>query len=338
MQSLRPQLPTEYRTFGDRIRYHFLFYFQAGNLEYLGLNPAWSNNILSIFSLVAMLALVMTLGFLLFRSRAVGRIAAGLFFFHGSLAYVPFLRAQGSLRNAWDAATQLKSFLPTGFPYRGEDWGMWSLLNFINQRHFASAIGIFLLTLCFLIERYRVAEIEKSPIDRPPIDPESDYLEGRTETESRSKQSWLKTLSTQQSGYIFIGVILGLLPMWNGAVFIATVVVLVSFLVFFNLRRQLFTLLATAAFVALPQIIYLKTGNVRPSSYSLIHWGYTITNPTIINVVKYLGFTFGFKWLLIAVVIRCRGSNDSSMKFICFPFSVQRGSSGKQIPKHLACG
>jgi len=38
--------PTEYPHFsGDRIRYHFLFYFQAGNLEFLGLDPAWSFSI-----------------------------------------------------------------------------------------------------------------------------------------------------------------------------------------------------------------------------------------------------------------------------------------------------
>lgn len=37
--------PTEYPHFsGDRIRYHFLFYFQAGNLEFLGLDPTWSLN------------------------------------------------------------------------------------------------------------------------------------------------------------------------------------------------------------------------------------------------------------------------------------------------------
>jgi hypothetical protein len=51
--------PTEYPHFsGDRIRYHFLFYFQAGNLEFLGLDPAWSLNLLSIITIVAMLMLV----------------------------------------------------------------------------------------------------------------------------------------------------------------------------------------------------------------------------------------------------------------------------------------
>src|SRR5436190_20386285 len=80
--------PTEFPHFsGERIRYHFLFYFQAGNLEYLGFSPAFANNILSVFSMGAMLALVMTLGSLVFGSRVVGRVAAALFFFFGTLSF-----------------------------------------------------------------------------------------------------------------------------------------------------------------------------------------------------------------------------------------------------------
>ena len=87
--------PTEYPHFsGDRIRYHFLFYFQAGNLEFLGLDPAWSLNLLSITTLVAMLVIVMTLGEVLFNSRAVGRLGSLLFFFFGSLSYVPFFESK----------------------------------------------------------------------------------------------------------------------------------------------------------------------------------------------------------------------------------------------------
>src|SRR5438128_6533218 len=74
--------PTEYPHFiGPPIRYHFLFWFQAGNLEFLGLNMAWALNLISVLSLLAMLILLMTLGEALFNSRAVGRIGAALFFF-----------------------------------------------------------------------------------------------------------------------------------------------------------------------------------------------------------------------------------------------------------------
>src|SRR5215469_6778076 len=148
--------PTEYPHFsGDRIRYHFLFYFQAGNLEFLGLNPAWSLNLLSIATLVAMLVVVMTLGEVLFNSRAVGRLGSLLFFFFGSLSYVPFLQKQASVRGAIQAISHQREYLPSIFPYRGELWGTWSQVTYLNQRHFASAIGILLLVLVFLVVRYR---------------------------------------------------------------------------------------------------------------------------------------------------------------------------------------
>ena len=171
--------PTEYPHFsGDRIRYHFLFYFQAGNLELLGLNPAWSLNLLSITTLVAMLIVVMTLGEMLFNSRTVGRLGSLLFFFFGSLSYVPFLHKQVSIRAAIEAVKQRGDFLPSIFPYRGETWGTWSQVTYLNQRHFASAIGIFLLVLLFLVIQYRARAARRSkPLSSPDtVRPEPDPL------------------------------------------------------------------------------------------------------------------------------------------------------------------
>src|SRR5436189_788881 len=155
--------PTEYPHFsGDRIRYHFLFYFQAGNLEFLGLNPAWSLNLLSIVTLVAMLILAMTLGEVVFNSRTVGRLGSFLFFFFGSLAYVPFLHRQASVRAAIQAIRQQRDYLPSIFPYRGESWGTWSQVTYLNQRHFASAIGVLMLVLVFLVIQYRARAATRS--------------------------------------------------------------------------------------------------------------------------------------------------------------------------------
>src|SRR6266571_88887 len=174
--------PTEYPHFsGDRIRYHFLFYFQAGNLEFLGLDPAWSLNLLSIATLVAMLVIVMTLGEVLFNSRAVGRLGSLLFFFFGSLSYVPFLHRQGSVRAAIQAIRQQREYLPTLFPYRGELWGTWSQVTYLNQRHFAFAIGIFLLVLVFLVTRYRMLPA-KQPRAHPPVDPVAPQPDALPET------------------------------------------------------------------------------------------------------------------------------------------------------------
>jgi DNA-binding beta-propeller fold protein YncE len=325
--------PTEYPHFsGDRMRYHFLFYFQAGNLEFLGLDPAWSLNLLSITTLVAMLVLVMVLGQVLFDSRAVGRLGSFLFFFFGSLSYVPFLHRQGSVRAAIQAIRQQREFLPTIFPYRGELWGTWSQVTYLNQRHFASSIGILLLVLIFLVIRY-CAIPAKQPKARPPTDPvaprpdalaetapdtltdhaaEPESLsESKTEMPSVSlaieaKQEAVITGETFRAslpGFIFSGVLLGLLPMWNSAVFIAAAAVLALLFILFPLRGQMLVLAITAGVIALPQMLYLSTGSGRAPMPRLLHWGYTLDHPTAANAAKYLGFTFGFKWLLIALAL-----------------------------------
>ena len=325
--------PTEYPHFsGDRIRYHFLFYFQTGNLEFLGLDPAWSLNLLSIATLVAMLVIVMTLGEVLFNSRAVGRVGSLLFFFFGSLAYVPFLHKQASVRSAIQAITHQREYLQTIFPYRGEAWGTWSQVTYLNQRHFASAIGILLLVLVFLVIRYRAMAAkqanqgistdmmktrENGLPDPAPISSSGypsrlqDVREPRIEmpsvsvaTEPRQETVVItERFVANLPPFIFSGVLLGLLPMWNSAVFMAAAAILGLLFILCPLRRQMLVLAVISGVIALPQMLYLSTGSGRANMPKLLHWGYTIDHPTVANVAKYLGFTFGFKWLLIALAL-----------------------------------
>jgi DNA-binding beta-propeller fold protein YncE len=366
--------PTEYPHFsGDRIRYHFLFYFQAGNLEFLGLDPAWSLNFLSITTLVAMLVVVMTLGEVLFNSRAVGRLGSLLFFFFGSLSYVPFLHKQASVRAAIQTITHQRDYLQTIFPYRGEAWGTWSQVTYLNQRHFASSIGILLLVLVFLAIRYRAVAAKQAKVRRsrnhllnltrlfagrgrpdsidthqkletaypqtvpicetgssdgitverkavpetatngvsedvslreavPEVQHEAvDVAVGKETTEETVVIS--APLRAALPGFIFCGVVLGLLPMWNSAVYIAAAAVLGVLFILCPLRIQMLGLAVTSGVIALPQMLFLSTGAGRAHMPKLLHWGYTIDHPTAINVVKYLGFTLAFKWLLIALAL-----------------------------------
>jgi DNA-binding beta-propeller fold protein YncE len=325
--------PTEYPHFsGDRIRYHFLFYFQAGNLEFLGLSPVWSLNLLSIVTLVAMLTLAMTLGEVVFNSRAVGRLGSLLFFFFGSLSYVPFLRKQASVRAGIQAIRQQRDFLPSIFPYRGDAWGTWSQVTYLNQRHVASAIGILLLVLIFLVIRYRMRPPKRvitppfpEPVAAQPnpsseiagitgsdtatgpeniLEPRGDFTSTSFATQPKEEvvvpsERFRDTLP----GFIFSGILLGLLPMWNSAVFIGAAAVLGVWFILFPLRLQMLSLAVTTGLIALPQMLYLTGGSGRTPMPRLFHWGYTIDQPTVANVAKYLGFTFGFKWLLIALAL-----------------------------------
>src|SRR5437773_8373495 len=112
-----------------------------------------------------------------------------------------------------------------------------------------------------------------------------------------------ETFRATLPGFVFSGVLLGLLPMWNSAVFIAAAAILGVLFILFPLRMQMLALAITAGVIALPQMLYLSTGKGRAVMPRLIQWGYTIDHPTATNGAKYLGFTFGFKWLLIALAL-----------------------------------
>jgi sugar lactone lactonase YvrE len=171
--------PAEFAHYASqRAHYQFPLYFQAGNLQSLGLNLAWSVDVLSVLGLISMLALVMALGELLFNSRVVGRLGAALFLFHGSLRH-------------------LTSFLPSGYQHRAETWGFWKQIAFVNQRHLPFAVGIFLLVLIFLVDWYRRRSSAKS--------------------------------------FLFSGLLVAAVPLWNAPVFVAAAVVVFCLLVAYGL-------------------------------------------------------------------------------------------------------
>jgi hypothetical protein len=313
--------PTEYPHFiGHPIHYHFLFWFQAGNLEFLGLNMALAVNLLSVLSLLAMLILIMTLGEVLFNSRPVARIGASLFFLPTTLSYIPFLRSQGSVGRALDAVKHLRHWLSSGYPYRGEDWGIWSLGVYYVQRHLIVGTGILLIVLIFLVLRYRaipakqVAKARLTDTATPgpsaateiPRDTRHDDMSQSDSLPAPGGDSTVSRVATFRAtvpAFIFSGLLLGLLPMWNSAVFIAAFAVLAALFILFPLRKQMIVLAATAGVIALPQLVYLSTDSVHIPLSELLHWGFTIEHATAGNVAKYLGFSFGFKWLLVALAL-----------------------------------
>jgi sugar lactone lactonase YvrE len=326
--ALGHNFPTQYPHFaGLPIRYHFLYYFQVGNLTYLGLDPAAANNILSIASLVAMLVVIAALGERLFGSRWVGWLGASLFFFHGALSFIPYLGSFPSIGDALAALPTLDHFLSSGFPYRGEEWGIWTQDVFLNQRHLPSAIGIVLLIVLFLLDRLRppVARSVEGEDDRGPgpvaavVAAVGERRRQLTETMARpsaailafGRDPWLP-------GYALCGLLAGLLPLYNGAMFIAAAAVLgVMFVVFPN-RSRMVVLAVAAAVPALPQLLFLRPGTMAgQQTYPSFYWGYVIDNPTLVRVATYLAFIFGPK-LILASVALLTGTWEQRRVFLAF--------------------
>ena len=161
--------------------------------------------------LTSTLALVMALGELLFNSRVVGRLGAALFFFHGSLRH-------------------LTNFLASGHPHRDETWGFWKQIAFVNQRHLPLVIGIFLLVLIFLVDQYR----QRSPAAGTTSDANIALREStRRSNWNQLKRSFAsrfitsaKAALTPVKSFVFSGLLLAALPLWNSPGFIGAVVVL----------------------------------------------------------------------------------------------------------------
>jgi DNA-binding beta-propeller fold protein YncE len=184
---------------------------QAGNLEFLGLNLAWSIDVLSVLGLASVLALVIALGELLFNSRVVGRLGAALFLFYGSPRH-------------------LTNFLPSGYRPRDETWGFLKEIAFVNQPHLPFAIGILLLVLVFLIDQYR----QKRSATRAGSDANVALRESKrpgnlnqlkTGFYSRFITSTRSALIRAKS-FVFSALLVAALPLWNASVLIAAAIVL----------------------------------------------------------------------------------------------------------------
>ena len=254
---------------GQSYHHDFLFYFQAGNLEFLGLNLAWSVDVLSVLGLMSMLALVMVLGELLFNSRIVGRVGAMLFLFPCSLAFIFLSKSQGEHVS--------------------------TLISFVNQRHLPSAIAVFVLVLMLLVDQYRQSQSQIRASANQTVKMDASAGDQRKSAFPAEFVTAANKASRTSSGFIFSGLLLGALPLWSTSVFIGAAAVLFFLLILFPCRLQTLLLGLVSAVLALPQIALLRLENIGSAAQSPSH--------SVTNLISYVGFTFGAQWLLIAFAL-----------------------------------
>ena len=148
--------PAQYPHFPDgTMRYHFMFYFYAANLEYLGLNIAWAINLPSILSLVSFSMLLYGLCVGITNKTVAGFLTCVFFAFRSSFAFFTYTYG---FKNFSDFMFALKNNLyADGSPREHigntlrENWGLWAQKVYVNQRHLAFAMGLFILALYLLL-------------------------------------------------------------------------------------------------------------------------------------------------------------------------------------------
>jgi hypothetical protein len=146
--SLGKNVPTDYPLFSSSgVRYHFLFYFLCGNLEFLGFNLPWSLNICSLLTFISAFMLF----FIVIRIIAGQYVIAWL-----TIIFFLFRSSPAFLTKVWTILNKLSSWKSLLHPSQfislteNEHWGLWGINIWANQRHLSTGFSILLITLLFI--------------------------------------------------------------------------------------------------------------------------------------------------------------------------------------------
>ena len=280
--SMGNNFPTQYPHYGGAdVKYHFMFQFLAGNLEYLGMRMDVAYNIVSLTSLTGFLMLLYQLALRITGKMCCGVLTIFLFFFRSGMAFYRFVWEHIQAGNLLETLTENVSFI--GYT-TNENWGLWNLNVYLNQRHLA--FGLLMVTLALYLFM--------------------DWLETGTMHEEKgfvwmkerlfSKEGW-RSRNLEQA--LLMGLFLGLCAFWNGAAVIGGLLILCGFAVFSDGKLDYLIMAAVTIFFSYLQTkIFISGSAMSPQ----IYLGFLAEDKTVWGVVKYLFWMSGVFFLGLLVL------------------------------------
>lgn len=289
--SVSNNFPTQYAHFaGEDIRYHFMFQFMVGNLEYLGLRLDFAFNLPSMFGMTAVYMLLFVLTVRLTKSRLCGYLTAFLFTFRSSFTVFRYM-AEQSKGNVLEALLTNTEFL--GYT-QNENWGLWNLNVYCNQRHLAFALAFLLLAVLLFF---------------PYVEHMGQSLLKTKETQKQGGSAlaaqWKTLFFTKTAFGIYdvkqavgMGLFLGGLAFWNGSVLVATLAMLFFMAAASEYRLDyLITALLALVLYFCQSALFVEGSVVSPAYY----FGFLAENKTAWGVLIFIVELTGIV-LFVAVV------------------------------------
>ncbi|MHB1484546.1 MAG: hypothetical protein ACYCYI_07760 [Saccharofermentanales bacterium] len=290
--------PTQYPHFAnDGIQYHFFFFYLCGNLLFLGMRIDLAMNVPSILGILCFTSLLGSLGVLVTKRRTVFFLAPFMLFFRSSYAIFAYLQELVTKKGA-TLASVLTDILKT-YKFIGQtlhdDWGLWSMNVYANQRHFLWGFSVLLIVLMIFIPFIdpRILPFMKKRKDKP------DYL---------SDPGLWKIADTRS--LVFCCILIACLPYWHGSVMIALLCILFV-LAFFSVNRLSFIIVAgTGVLSALLQAKFFSGGAGNVASPAFL-WGFLSDDKSFLGVMTYLFQVLGisFMFLIILPIILEKAKN-----------------------------
>ena len=281
--------PTQYPHYGGQdVKYHFMFQFLVGNLEYLGLRLDLGYNLVSILSLAGFLMVLYGISYRMFKSFWAGAAAIVFFFFRSGTAFWRYLWEHlqaGDLVRTLEENTAFIGYTTN------ENWGLWNFNVYLNQRHLAFGLLMAAVAVWIFMDWVEAGCSHK----------EQGFLWVRNRF--FTKKAWIcRNVDTA----ILLGLFLGLTAFWNGAALIGGLLILAGLAVFSDGKLDYVICAGLAVlFSELQSKIFVSGSVMSPSFY----WGFLADNKSISGVLWYLVEISGFFFvgMIVAAVFLKRG-------------------------------
>ena len=281
--SFENNFPTQYPHFGGQdVKYHFMFQFLSGNLEYLGMPIDIAYNSVSILSLWCFFMMLYSMGKRFFESMWAGILSVIFVVFRSGTAFFQFVYEHIQAGDLLETLSSNTSFI--GYT-ANENWGLWNFNVYLNQRHLSFGLLMVALALWVFME----------------------WLETGCAHEER-ELIWLKNRFFSKNAWscrkpeiaLLVGMLLGLCSFWNGAAVIAGLLILMGFAIFSDGKLDYLILaLVTVTFSEIQSKMFVWGSVVSPS----IYLGFLADEKSVLGVASYLIKISGIVFLGIFVLL-----------------------------------
>lgn len=309
--SVSNNFPTQYAHFaGEDIRYHFMFQFMVGNLEYLGLRLDYAFNLPSMFGMIAVYMLLFVLVVRITGSRLCGYLTAFLFTFRSSFTVFRYMAEQGK-GNVINALLTNTEFL--GYT-QNENWGLWNLNVYCNQRHLAFALAM--LVLAILLFFPYVEQMGKKLL----------AVQEKEKSSFRCRTEQIKTLFFTKTAFgvwdikfaVGMGLFLGALAFWNGSALVATLAMLFFMAAVSEYRLDYLVTAVLVLILYFCQSALFVEGSVVSPAY---FFGFLAENKTMWGVFVFIVELTGIVLLVaIAGAMQVKGTKRYMLLVFLIPF------------------
>ncbi|MDR1537148.1 MAG: hypothetical protein LBU32_03975 [Clostridiales bacterium] len=332
--------PTQFPHFPDgTIRYHFMFQFVAGMLEYMGLRMDLAFNLISILALFGCSLLLYSLACLITGARGAGMLSVMFFFLRSSFSGVIYLFENApykSLSSFADATIKNRDFIGHT---PNENWGLWNMNVYANQRHFALGISLLIFVMTLMLPHLqKMLGILLLKMEKPESTPENadekparPGLKGRAlaaakrlvSDDPRSLASKLREFAFTRDAWecedfnraLFIAILVGATSFYHGSAVIALLSMLAA-IGFFSKHRLEFLLIAAVAFFLSSYQAQFFAPGVEIASLRF-QFGFIAQDKSLMGVFSYMLELTGL-CLFVAAAAFLAGLRSRFAYFIAF--------------------